>query len=82
MLVKYEDGVQKYLIAPNNIKVGSKIVSGKAKDIKLGNCMPLSDIPVGTDIHNIELSPGGGAKLVRSAGTSAQITGNDDTTAL
>ena len=56
-----------YILAPNK-KIGDEIVSGKNKEIKIGNCMPLSDIPMGTDIHNIELSPNGGGKLVRSAG--------------
>ena len=77
-LVKYEDDVVNYIIAPNNIKVGDEIVSGKNKEIKIGNCMPLSDIPAGTNIHNIELTPNGGGKLVRSAGSSAQISGVDD----
>ena len=63
-----------YIIAPNKIKIGDKIVSGRKKEIKIGNCMPLSDIPPGTDIHNIELTPGGGGKLVSSAGASAQIS--------
>ena len=77
MLVKYDDGLKNYLVAPDKIKAGDKIVSGKSKEIKIGNCMPLSDIPAGTNIHNIEITPGGGAKFVRSAGTSAQISGND-----
>ena len=77
MLVKYEDGLKNYIVAPDKIKVGDKIVSGKGKEIKNGNCMPLSDIPAGTNIHNIEITPGGGAKFIRSAGTSAQISGND-----
>ncbi len=77
-LIKYEDGVVNYIIAPNNIKVGDEIVSGRNKKIEVGNCMPLSDIPAGTSIHNIELSPNGGGKLVRSAGASAQISGLDD----
>ena len=77
MLVKYEDGQKNYLIAPDKIKIGDQVISGKNKEIKLGNCMPLSDIPPGTNIHNIEITPGGGAKFVRSAGTSAQISGND-----
>ena len=77
-LIKYEDGQMSYILAPNKIKVGDEIVSGKNKNIKIGNCMQLSDIPAGTDIHNIELSPHGGGKLVRSAGSSAQISGSDD----
>ena len=77
-LVKYEDKQQNYIIAPKNIKVGDEIISGRNKEIKIGNCMPLSDIPAGTDIHNIELSPNAGGKLVRSAGASAQISGSDD----
>ena len=76
-LIKYNDGIQNYIIAPNKLKVSDEIVSGKNKDIKVGNCMPLSDIPEGTDIHNIELTPNSGAKLVRSAGASAQISGYD-----
>ena len=77
-LVKYEDGVVNYIIAPSKIKIGDKIVSGRNKEITIGNCMPLSDIPAGTNIHNIELSPNGGGKLVRSAGSSAQISGIDE----
>ena len=77
-LIKYDDGVQNYILAPNKIKIGDKIVSGKNKEIKIGNCMPLSDIPAGTDIHNIELTPNSGAKLVRSAGAAAQVAGIDD----
>ena len=67
-----------YIIAPNKINVGDEIVSGRNKEIKIGNCMPLSDIPAGTDIHNIELAPNGGGKLARSAGSSAQISGTDE----
>ena len=77
-LLKYEDGVYSYILAPNKISVGDEIVSGRNKEIKVGNCMQLSDIPAGTDIHNIELSPNGGGKLARSAGSSAQISGTDD----
>ena len=77
-LIKYEDGVMNYIIAPNNIKIGDEIISGRNKEIKIGNCMPLSDIPEGTNIHNIELSPNSGGKLVRSAGSSAQISGIDE----
>jgi len=77
-LIKYEDGVVNYIIAPSKINIGDQIVSGRNKEIKVGNCMPLSDIPAGTDIHNLELLPNGGAKLVRAAGSSAQISGTDD----
>ena len=77
-LIKYEDGQMSYILAPNKIKVDDEIISGRNKNIKIGNCMQLSDIPAGTDIHNIELSPNGGGKLVRSAGASAQISGSDD----
>jgi len=77
-LIKYEDGLMNYIIAPNKIKIGDEIVSGRNKKIEIGNCMQLSDIPTGTDIHNIELQPNSGAKLVRSAGASAQISGADD----
>ena len=77
-LIKYEDNVRNYIIAPDKISIGDEIVSGRNKDIKIGNCMPLMDIPAGTDIHNIELSPNGGGKIARSAGSSAQISGSDD----
>ena len=77
-LIKYEDGMMNYIIAPNKIKVGDEIISGRNKEIKIGNCMQLSDIPAGTAIHNIELVPNGGGKLARSAGSSAQISGSDD----
>ena len=77
-LIKYEDGEMSYIIAPNKIKVGDKVISGKNKGIEIGNCMPISDIPLGTDIHNIELTPNGGGKIARSAGSSAQISGTDE----
>ncbi len=77
MLVKYEDDKKSYLLHPQNIKIGDKIISGNKKEIKVGNCMPLSDIPVGTAIHNVEMEPNGGAKIARSAGSSVQITGSD-----
>ena len=77
-LVKYEDEVYNYILAPSKIKIGDQIVSGRNKEIKIGNCMPLSDIPAGTNIHNIELFPNSGGKLVRSAGSSAQISGIDE----
>ena len=74
-LIKYEDGTMNYILAPNKIKIGDEVVSGRNKEIKIGNCMPLSDIPTGTDIHNIELTPNGGGKLARSAGSMGQISG-------
>ena len=74
-LIKYEDGTMNYILAPNKIKIGDEIVSGRNKEIKIGNCMPLSDIPAGTDIHNIELTPNGGGKLARSAGSMAHVSG-------
>ena len=76
-LIEYKDSTKNYILAPNGLKVGHKIISGLKKEIKIGNCMPLTDIPAGTDIHNIELTPNGGGKLIRSAGTSAQISGTD-----
>ena len=78
MLVKYEDGERAYMLQPQKIKIGDKIISGNKKEIKIGNCMPLHDIPVGTAIHNVEMKPGGGAKIARAAGSSVQITGSDD----
>ena len=77
-LVNYADGEKRYIIAPKDIKVGQKIVSGPTADIRIGNALPLEKIPVGTMIHNIEMHPGHGAQLVRSAGTSAQILGRED----
>ena len=72
-LVEYTDGVKSYIIAPDGLKVGDVVISGKGADIKPGNCLPFENIPVGTIIHNIELYPGRGAQLVRSAGNSAQL---------
>jgi len=77
MLVKFDDGERFYYLAPQKIKVGDKIENGKKKEIKVGNCMPLHDIPVGIDIHNVELQPGAGGKIARSAGTSVSISGID-----
>lgn len=72
-LLIYADGVKTYIIAPLGIKVGDKLVSGTGVDIKPGNCLPIDSIPVGTMIHNIEMQPGKGGQMVRSAGTSAQL---------
>lgn len=72
-LVEYKDGTKAYIIAPYGIKVGDTIISGEQADIKPGNTLQIKDIPVGTVIHNIELTPGKGAQLARSAGTSAQL---------
>ncbi|XJS10279.1 50S ribosomal protein L2 [Aerococcaceae bacterium WGS1372] len=76
-LVNYEDGIKTYIIAPKGLKVGQKIESGAEADIQIGNALPLANIPVGTVIHNIELKPGKGGQLVRSAGTSAQVLGHE-----
>ena len=72
-LIFYADGEKRYIIAPNKLKVGDTIVSGPDADIKIGNTLPLKNIPVGTVIHNVELKPGKGAQLVRSAGNGAQL---------
>ena len=72
-LIKYEDGTLSYIIAPQGLTDGDKVVSGENVDIKAGNCLPIANIPVGTLIHNIELNPGQGGKLVRVAGQSAQL---------
>ena len=72
-LIQYEDGEKAYILAPLGLKDGDKVVSGKNVDIKSGNCMPIESIPVGTLIHNIEINPGQGAKLVRTAGGEAQL---------
>lgn len=72
-LIQYEDGEKAYIIAPAGLTDGAKVVSGQKVDIKPGNCMPIESIPVGTMIHNIELNPGQGAKMVRSAGQAAQL---------
>lgn len=76
-LIVYTDGIKSYIIAPKGLKVGDKVESGVDADIKPGNTLPLSNIPVGTIIHNIELKPGKGGQLVRSAGASAQLLGRD-----
>ncbi|MFS0749594.1 50S ribosomal protein L2 [Oceanobacillus sp. 1P07AA] len=77
-LIHYADGEKRYIIAPKGIKVGQEIESGENADIKLGNALPLGSIPVGTVIHNIELKPGRGAQVARSAGAEAQILGREE----
>ena len=77
MLVKFEDETRFYYLAPQKIKIGDKIQNGEKIEIKVGNCIPLRDIPVGTEIHNVEIQPGAGGKIARSAGTSVTISGID-----
>ena len=81
-LVEYTDGVKSYIIAPDGLKVGDVVLSSKTADIKPGNCLPFENIPVGTIIHNIELYPGRGAQLVRSAGNMAQLMAKENGYAL
>ena len=76
-LLHYVDGEKRYIIAPKELQVGQILVSGEGADIKVGNALPLANIPVGTLIHNIELKPGKGGQLVRSAGASAQVLGKE-----
>ena len=77
-LINYADGEKRYIIAPKTLEVGATIESGENADIKVGNALPIINIPVGTMIHNIELRPGKGGELARSAGASAQILGRED----
>ena len=77
-LITYTDGTKSYILAPKDLKAGDQVISGEKKEIRIGNCMPMSDIPVGIDIHNIELKIGSGAQLARSAGSSSQIVGKSD----
>ena len=72
-LIKYEDGTLNYILAPLGLKDGDTVISGAKSDIRIGNCLPIENIPVGTLIHNIELNPGQGGKLVRTAGGEAQL---------
>src|SRR5277367_2987263 len=76
-LIKYEDGEKSYILAPNGLMVGTKIVSGPDSPPELGNCIPLANIPGGLEIHNIEMNPGQGGKLVRSAGGVAQLSAKE-----
>ena len=77
-LINYRDGEKRYIIAPKGLKVGNKVISGENVDIKVGNTLPLMNIPVGTVVHNIEMRPGKGGQIARSAGQSAQILGRED----
>lgn len=72
-LLSYADGEKRYILAPNGLKVGTTLLSGEKAEVRVGNCLPLSVIPVGTTVHNVELYPGRGGQLVRSAGNSAQL---------
>ncbi|ERT60555.1 MULTISPECIES: 50S ribosomal protein L2 [Megasphaera] len=81
-LLFYADGEKRYIIAPNGLKVGDTVVSGPESDIKIGNALPLGNIPLGTQVHNIELKIGKGAQLVRSAGSSAQLVAKEGNYAL
>ncbi len=76
-LIKYEDGEKAYIIAPQRLSVGDKVIAGEKTDVKPGNAMKLKSMPVGTIIHNIEMKPGKGAQMIRSAGTYAQLVGRD-----
>jgi len=76
-LIQYEDGVKTYILAPKGIEVGQDIYSGEDVDVSVGNALPLANMPIGTTIHNIEMKPGKGGQLVRSAGASAQVLGKE-----
>lgn len=76
-LINYTNGVKTYILAPKGLKVGNKIVSGVDADIKTGNCLPLENIPEGTMVHNVEMKPGKGGQMARSAGSSVQILGRE-----
>jgi large subunit ribosomal protein L2 len=76
-LIKYDDGEQSYILAPQRLAVGDKVVSGEKVDVKPGNAMPLANMPIGTIVHNVELKPGRGGQMARSAGSFAQLVGRD-----
>lgn len=76
-LINYADGEKRYILAPKGIKVGMKVISSENADIKIGNVLPIANIPVGTTVHNVELKPGKGGELARSAGSSVQILGRE-----
>ena len=77
-LINYADGEKRYILAPKGLEVGTVIVSGETTDVKVGNCMEMGNMPEGTTIHNIEMHPGKGGQLARSAGVSAQILGSEE----
>ncbi len=77
-LLSYADGEKRYIIAPNGLKVGEKLMSGVDAEIKVGNCLPMANIPVGSAIHNLEMKPGAGGQLIRSAGNVAQLMAKDE----
>lgn len=76
-LLKYDDGEYSYILTPAKLSAGDKIISSAAADIKIGNCLPLKNIPVGTIVHNVEMKPGKGGQIARSAGTSVSLVGKD-----
>ena len=76
-LVAYEDGEKRYILHPRGLSVGDKIVSGPGSDIRIGNALPLREVPLGTDVHNVELLPGRGGQMARSAGTSLQVVAKE-----
>jgi large subunit ribosomal protein L2 len=76
-LVQYDDGEKRYILAPNGLKVGQKVYSGENAEPRLGNCLPLSKIPAGLEVHNVEMVPGQGGKMVRTAGGVARLAGKD-----
>jgi large subunit ribosomal protein L2 len=77
-LINYEDGEKRYILHPENLKVGESISTGKTASIQIGNSLPLENIPLGTDVHNVELFPGKGGQLIRSAGTSAKVLAKEN----
>ena len=77
-LICYADGEKSYILAPEGLKVGMTVMNGSQAEVRTGNCLPMSDIPVGTLVHNVELHPGKGGQLVRSAGNSAQLMAKED----
>lgn len=76
-LIRYDDGSFSYILAPQHLDIGSNVMSGSNSEISIGNTLPLKDIPVGTTVHNVEMKPGKGGQIARSAGTSVQILGRD-----